>query len=537
MKSVMSHNFSRVPAPQIQRSVFDRSCGHKTTFDAGYLIPYFCDEVLPGDTMNLRSTLMGRLSTLIFPIMDNVFLDVFFFFVPSRLLWDNWEKFNGARTNPADSTDYLIPVLDVDPATQFATGSLQDYFGLPTLVNFAVTERISALPFRAFNLIWNEWFRDQNLQNSISVPTTDGPDDPALYVLRRRGKRHDYFTSSLPWPQKGDAVSLPLGIEAPVVGNGTSITFSDGDEAFQMFNGPIYVTSNEGQAGSPTGTDIGAGNPVDTTNTIIGLTSTAANSGMVADLANATAATVDQLREAFAIQKILERDARGGTRYIEMLKNHFGVVSPDFRLQRPEYLGGTSQRVGVTTVPSTSESGTLPQANLSAYGSVFANAGFSRSFVEHGYIIGLVNVRADLTYQYGIDRHWSRSTRYDFYLPALAHLGEQAVLNKEIFYADGGTDVELVWGYQERWAEYRYKTSHVTGLFRSNAAASLDAWHLADERAVMPVLNNTFIQDDPPIDRVIAVPAEPHVIFDSYCSIRHVRPMPVYSVPGQIDRF
>lgn len=546
MKSVMKHQFSEVPQAKIPRSSFDRSHGHKTTFDAGLLIPIFVDEALPGDTFNLNMTAFARMATPIKPIMDNLYMETFFFAVPYRLVWDGWVKMMG-EVDYDDTNTYITPPVLV-PQGGFLPNQLGDYMGLPI---YAEGDFVcSALPLRAYNLIYNEWFRDQNLSPMRPVNRdSDGPDDKSDYSLMYRAKRHDYFTSCLPWPQKGEDVAIPtLGL-APVIG--TPGTLQE----------PIWRApgGNQLRLRATDGiNEITWHQPSDTTGLVHWH-----DPMLSADLSEATTVTINDLRTAFQFQKLLERDARGGTRYTELIRSHFGVTSPDARLQRPEFLGGGSTRINVKPVEQTSntDSQTTPQGNLAAMATANVNGhGFTKSFTEHSIVIGLVNVRADLTYQDGINRMWLRQSKYDFYWPALAHLGEQEVYDFEIwaktnlpplsmFGLDdnekhgkdnsrpGPLSDNAIFGYQERFAEYRYKPSLITGNFRSDHAASLDIWHLSQDFDSVPLLNDVFISDVPPLDRVIATPGEPHFLFDAYFDFKCARPMPLYGVPGNIDRF
>lgn len=568
------NRFAALPKAQIQRSVFNRSHDYKTTFDSGYLIPFYVDEVLPGDSFKLNCSIFCRLATPIVPFMDNLYLETFFFFVPNRLVWKHWENFMGQQDNPGDSTDYLIPQT-VAGNTGFAVGSVADYFGIPTSVKGL---SVSSLPFRAYQLIYNEWFRDENLQDRVGAwaPAATHNGDPVGdwnetnstgLTLLRRNKYHDYFTSALPWPQKGDAVDVNFGVGGAIAWNTDTFNLSAPQPDYQnpkvsvkvanphkrafiapnlTFNYQGYnnrVVASAPLSDSPltghSGDAVFTSPDVESPTVSVSVTPTSIDLPYLEFVGQQGAGlTINDLRQAFQVQKLLERDARGGTRYTEILRSHFGVVSPDARLQRPEYLGGSSTRILMNSVAQTAATNDVtPQANLSAFG-LFGDSfhGFSKSFVEHGYIIGLVNVRADLSYQQGVNRMWSRKSRLDFYFPVLAHLGEQAILNKEI-YAQGTAADDQVFGYQERFAEYRYSPSVITGKMRSTDPQTLDIWHLAQKFDSLPTLSSQFIQDNPPVSRVVAVQSEPQFILDAWFDLKCIRPMPVYSVPGLVDHF
>lgn len=524
--SAQQHQFSEVPHADIQRSTFDRSHGLKTTFNAGELVPIYVDEALPGDTFSCNLTAFSRLATPIHPTMDNAFMDTHFFAVPVRLVWDDFEEFMGeTKTYKAAGSDRLDGTPDFTVAAPVpptitaggsgeTEGSLSDYFGIPTKV---AGLEFSALWHRAYTLVWNDWFRDENLQAPKTLLTTSGA-DATTYALLNRGKKHDYFTSALPWPQKGADVTIPLGTKALIDYDGTlnddinsrpTVGTSGGvNQLVTKSTGEVYVSNLQP--------------PNNTTNQLY------------ADLTDATSATINQLRLAFATQKFLEIQARGGSRYIEVIKNHFNVTSPDARLQRPEYLGGGSSPVNISPVAQTSSTdATTPQGNLSAIGTtVLSGHSFTKSFTEHTIVIGMVSVRTDLTYQQGLNRMFSRETIYDYYWPTLSTIGEQAVKNKEI-YAQGTSADETTFGYQERYAEYRYKPSSVTGKFRSNATGTLESWHYAQEYASLPLLGDSWIQvTDTNVQRTLAVASEPQFIFDSLFKLRCTRPMPVNSIPG-----
>ena len=569
---VRGHRFSDAPAMYMKRSKFDRSHVYKTTFNSGKLIPVFVDEVLPGDTTRMSVNYFARLATPIKPIMDNIYLDWFFFFVPNRLVWEHWQNFCFEQENPDDKTDFVIPTVTATGNSNNAyIGSLWDYFGLPVNTSGNVSG-ISALPFRGVYLIWNEWFRDENLQKPVKIQkgdidevlNSDRSSDQPSWVFSTgtdivpglacppRGKRHDYFTSALPWTQKGPGVSIGLAGTASLVDPSPVSGFfvQQGDDRLgaaqfdekggvgSVYNGTGSLTYLRGGRSTAI---VGHAAPDSlsnvTANAIPG--SSWLSKSAFADLDSSNIFTINSLRTAFQMQKFYERLARGGSRYTEVLRSFFGVVSPDARLQRPEFLGSFTKMVNVNPIAQTSATDdTSPQGNLSAYGVTAAKFhGFTKSFVEHGYILGFVCARADLTYQQGVNKMWLRSTVYDFYWPTFAHLGEQAIELREI-YAQGSDADSTVFGYQERYAEYRYKPSQITGKFRSSVVnGSLDKWHLSQFFENAPTLSEEFILENPPINRIIAVPSEPEFLLDIGFRYTTVRPMPMFGTPGLVDHF
>nr|WNN13403.1 MAG: major capsid protein [Microviridae sp.] len=548
---VNQSHFAMIPQANIRRSVFDRSHVYKTTFNEGQLIPYFVDEVIPGDTFTLNPVEFCRLATPVVPFMDNIYIESFFFFVPSRLVYDKWVNLCGEQENPEDSTDYLVPTVSL---TGDMTNKIPDYMGIACASGSFNNISVNCLPFRAYWLIWNEWFRDENLQKSVKISkgetntvfepmgqSTANPNyglpsgvsnwfDPAP-----RGKRYDYFCGALPWPQKGEAVDLPLGSTASISG---VTALGNSNQHFGTLNKPftgaydltrdadftVYSSSQSSFAGDFTASSIAKMPTI--------------SSPWTVDLSSATAITINSLRQAFMLQRYYEIDARGGTRYTEKLQAHFGVTNPDARLQRPEFLGSHSSMMNINPVTQTSSTdSTTPQGNLAAFG---LNAqryhAFTKSFSEFGYVIGLINVRADLTYQQGVNKMWLRSDVLDFYWPSFAHLGEQTIQNIEI-YCQGNDDDKKVFGYQERYAEYRYKPSLITGQFRSTYKQPLDIWHLSQKFASLPTLSDEFIQDHPPISRVVAVPTYPHFLLDVKFNLKCIRPMPMFGIPGMMGHF
>lgn len=566
---VRGHRFSDAPAMYMRRTKFDRSHVYKTTFDSGKLIPVFVDEVLPGDTTRMSVNYFARLATPVKPIMDNIYLDWFFFFVPNRLVWDHWQNFCFEQEDPDDSTDYVIPTVTATAnSDNNYVGSLWDYFGLP--VNTPGNLTVSALPFRAVYLIWNEWFRDENLQKSVKIQKGDtnealdssrSSDQPswvfssdttlvAGLACPPRGKRHDYFTSALPWTQKGPGVSIGLAGTATLVDpspvSGYFVQQSNnslGAAQLSKDGGVHDVYTGSGTLQYQGGYSVSIAGHSINNSSVSTITAQPGSSWLsksaYADLDSSSIFTINSLRTAFQMQKFYERLARGGSRYTEVLRSFFGVVSPDARLQRPEFLGSFTKMVNVNPIAQTSATdNTSPQGNLSAYGVTASRFhGFTKSFVEHGYIIGFVCARADLTYQQGINKMWLRSTVYDFYWPTFAHLGEQAIELREI-YAQGTKDDTTVFGYQERYAEYRYKPSQITGKFRSSVVdGNLDVWHLSQYFSNAPTLNEEFITENPPIKRIVAVQDEPEFLLDIGFRYTTVRPMPMFGTPGLVDHF
>lgn len=521
-----------VERPDVPRSKFSGSWSHLTTFNAGELIPFLVDEVLPGDALSYDVTAYVRMATPLFPMFSNQRVDTFFFFVPARIIWSNWKRFMGEQDTPGASIAYTIPQIQVSPASP---RTLFDYFGIP-IQTLANPRNISALPFRAYKLIYLEWFRDQNLINAGTVPLGDGPDTYAgTYQVYRRAKSYDYFTSALPWPQKGNAAtSIPLSGTAPVRGLGRL------GQAYVLSNQNVFTTYSQQTLAAEVFQF--AANAASLSDTIVQGTSAAGGYPNIrADLSAGVAfMDISAFRTAMSVQQLLERDARGGTRYVESIKMHFGVTSPDFRLQRPEYIGGGSTQLAITPIAQTAPTAGVPLGALGAAATATGSHRASYAATEHGYVIGIINVRSELAYSQGIHKMWDRRTRYEFYYPALSGLSEQAILTSEIWANGNGVSDATVFGYQERWHEYRTRTSMVSGLFRTGVAGSIDSWHLVQNFATAPTLGQTFIEDSPPMDRVLAAGAAANgvqYLADILVSRNATRPLTAYGTPLSLGRF